>query len=89
AHLKSKKLSSEEIAEALTALDEQTHENSTEAEYNAALTFARKKRIGPFKRDQEFDPQKELGRLARAGFSYDTARRVLDINSDDFEDFQS
>ena len=87
AHLKTKKLDNSLIANALENHDCEDHENAAEAEYQAALTFARKKRIGPFNKNQDIDIQKELGRFARAGFSYDTARIVLNINSDEIEQF--
>lgn len=78
AYLQSKGLDNTMIADHLRALDEDTCESTKEAEYKAALIFARKKRIGPFEKDKGTDPQKALGRLARAGFSYDTSRNVLE-----------
>ncbi len=47
----------------------------------AAHVFARKKRLGPYRKDpatrREFR-QKDLAALARAGFGYDVAKRVID-----------
>ena len=88
-HLRSKKLGHDIIEKSLNERDNEQHENSAEAEYQAAVTFARKKRIGPFGAAQNTDDEtarKQLARLARAGFSYDTARRVLNINNDELED---
>jgi regulatory protein len=70
----------------LRALDEEQHTSEVQAEHRAALAHARKKRLGPF-RTKEADPKKELSSMARAGFSYDTARRVLMIDAEDIEDF--
>lgn len=51
--------------------------DSPEAEWESAMIFARKKKIGPFRIAKDTDPEKELAALGRAGFSYETARRVL------------
>lgn len=58
--------------------------DDAEAELAAALVTARKRRIGPF-RTREPDPVRELGVLARAGFSRDIARRALDTDPDEAE----
>lgn len=45
-----------------------------------ALNFAKKKKIGPFRPDEEsrkLNRQKDMGTLIRAGFDYDTAAEVL------------
>ena len=50
------------------------------------LKFVKKKRIGPA-RDENNRPlfmKKDLGILARSGFSFDTAKRVLDIEKDEY-----
>ena len=39
----------------------------------------RKRRLGASRRDPNAHRERDLGRLARAGFSYDVARRVLDL----------
>jgi len=55
-------------------------EAAENAEEIAAWRFARKRRLGPFRAAVERPDyrKKDLGSLARAGFSYDTAREVLD-----------
>ena len=58
-----------------------------EQEYNPeelALNLAKKKRIGPFRQNEEERReyrQKDLATLVRAGFDYDVAQRVLKIES--------
>lgn len=51
------------------------------SEEEAARIWARKKRLGPFRRNGQ-DPrehrQRDLAALARAGFSFGIARRVID-----------
>lgn len=51
-----------------------------EDELSAAVTLARKKRLGPFRPGplRAAHRPKDLARLARAGFSFDIARKVID-----------
>ncbi|MBC7800898.1 MAG: RecX family transcriptional regulator, partial [Gemmatimonadaceae bacterium] len=55
-----------------------------EDELAAALAYARRRRLGPF-RMHDADPdilRKELGALARAGFPQPVARQALDMDGD-------
>jgi len=52
---------------------------------NAALIFIRRKKLGAFA-TREKDPQKELGSMARYGFSYDIASRALKMDMAEIED---
>ncbi len=57
-----------------------------EAELSAAILYIGRRRIGPFR--HEPDPaqrQRDLARLARAGFGADIAMRVLDLSHADAE----
>lgn len=52
-------------------------------DWQAALTYARKRKLGPW-RTAPLDPArraKELGRLGRAGFSWDIARRLVELST--------
>lgn len=63
----------EEILSAL--LEDQEYD-----EFEAALKLAKKKHIGPFRKDEEArfeNRQKDMGMLVRAGFSYDVVQRVV------------
>lgn len=51
----------------------------------AAIKHCRKKRFGAFQGDKETDPQKALGSLARAGFSYEIAQKALNTPLEDAE----
>lgn len=64
------------------ALAELAGDTATETDLTrtAAITLARRKRLGPY-RPEPARPdrrQKDLATLARAGFDYETARRVID-----------
>ncbi len=59
-------------------------------ELQAALTLIRKKRIGPYRTDAENRKEmreKDLAKMARAGFSYDTAKRMID--AEDIDELKS
>ena len=50
------------------------------SEFDVALNFARKKKIGRFRENkisQEENRQKDLATLVRAGFDYDIAKEVV------------
>jgi len=51
----------------------------------AALAFARRRRLGPFRAGAERDARRsrDLAALGRAGFSFDIARRVIDTDDPD------
>lgn len=59
-------------------------------ELAAALNWARKRRLGPWAREQDPDPvlrRKQLARFGRAGFSYGIARRILEATTEsEFEE---
>lgn len=67
------------IREKLDAHDARQMDGTIEdAELAAALTLARRKKIGPFAKTQdEKTQQKFFAAMARAGFSYQTARKIL------------
>lgn len=55
-------------------------------EYDLALKFALKKKIGPYRSDIDIQKQmrqKDMATLIRAGFSYDVVCRVLDSTLED------
>jgi regulatory protein len=76
AKLAAKGIDRETIAQAL--------EGEPEDEERAAHAFARRRRLGPYNRgDRKAARAKDLASLARAGFSYDVARRVIDSEPQD------
>jgi regulatory protein len=54
-----------------------------DAELDAAIAFARRRRLGPFRRGRRTEALRlrELAALARAGFSYAIARAVVDAKN--------
>jgi len=80
--LRQKGVGDDDIATALEALGDDL-EDGEDPELAAAMTLAKRRRLGPYFNGKVSDDtrEKHLAALARAGFSYDIARRVVD--SDD------
>jgi regulatory protein len=79
AHLAVKGVAAETVREVLP--------NDADVELAAALAFARKRRIGPFARDNDLGrdeqraaKQKALAAMARAGFGWSTCERALGMD---------
>lgn len=79
ARLRAKGVETEDIEAALLALRDET----AEPDLAAAIAYARRRRIGPWRKhgDREEMRQRDLAALARQGFDYDTARRVIGAES--------
>ena len=77
--LAAKEVGRGEIERALAALGE----TSADPELEAALAFARRRRIGPYRAEAERAAlrAKDLAAFGRAGFSFEIARRLLDAES--------
>jgi regulatory protein len=56
-----------------------------QAEFGAAVAFARRRRIGPFAAEPAADPRRALGMFARAGFSQEVAQRALLLPAEEAE----
>lgn len=52
----------------------------------AAILLARRKKIGPYRRGETGDRNKELAALARAGFGFDIAQKTLDMTTEESEE---
>jgi regulatory protein len=68
-----------------TVLEEQDGQDGRAAEVAAACRFARRRRLGPMRDPAERADRRDrdLAALARAGFSLDVARQVLDLEDAD------
>jgi regulatory protein len=77
AKLRQKGVSSEVVEEALSGFQG----SGPDLELEAAHNYARRRRLGPYRRDPEQRAERrkrDLAALARSGFRYDVARRVID-----------
>ncbi len=72
-----------------TVAQELLAEDEPSAELEAAVRYARRRRLGPFRRDPDAATQhreRDLAALGRSGFSYETARQVVEAaDPDDLE----
>ncbi len=78
-----KGISKEDTVNALKKLDNEQYDNEEDAERRAALKFAKKKCIGSYFKGKEQDIKRSLGILARAGFSYEIAKYVMEARDSD------
>tara|TARA_Y100000591_G_scaffold315351_1_gene322854 strand:+ start:3075 stop:3638 length:564 start_codon:yes stop_codon:yes gene_type:complete len=81
-YLLSKGINSKYVNETLSDIKE----NNEDQDFFSAIKICKKKRIGPA-RDENNRPlffKKDLGILARSGFSFETSKRVLDIEKEEY-----
>ena len=61
-------------------------ENEIEPDFVSALKLCKRRRIGPLRPEsnRELFYKKDMGILARGGFSFDLSKRVLDLDTNEF-----
>ena len=61
-------------------------ENQIEPDFISALKLCKRRRIGPVRpvSNRELFYKKDMGILARGGFSFDLSKRILELDSDEF-----
>ena len=62
-------------------------ENEIEPDFVSALKLCKRRRIGPIRPEsnRELFYKKDMGILARGGFSFDLSKRVLDLDTEEFK----
>ena len=62
-------------------------ENEIEPDFVSALKLCKRRRIGPIRPEsnRELFYKKDMGILARGGFSFDLSKRVLDLDAEEFK----
>jgi len=65
---------------------EKIKENQIEPDFVAALKLCKRRRIGPLRPEgnRELFYKKDMGILARGGFSFELSKRVLDLDLNEF-----
>ena len=72
------------VNHAMASLDDELGADPASRELKAAAAFARRRRLGPYRTmDREPNRLRDLAALARAGFAYDLARKVIDAADPD------
>ena len=84
--LQQKGYKQDHILSALKKHDSDEYNSSDNGDVYAALTFARKKRLGPYDIEQKKTPEKSLAMMARAGYSYDIAKKTLALTTEELEE---
>ena len=66
---------------------EKIKENQIEPDFVSALKLCKRRRIGPVRPEsnRELFFKKDMGILARGGFSFDLSKRILDLEKNEFE----
>lgn len=75
----------DDVERALDVARDELAVDATGMDLQAALAFARRRRLGPFRAsaDRAERRNRDLAALGRAGFSFDIARRVIDTDDPD------
>ena len=73
---------------AMAGLDQELDTDPRQREWKAATALARRRRLGPFRaKERKENRDRDLAAMARAGFDYALARRVIDaVDSDALDD---
>ena len=66
---------------------EKIKDKEIEPDFVSALKLCKRRRIGPLRpaANRELFYKKDMGVLARAGFSFEISKRILDLNKDEYE----
>lgn len=67
----------------LSHYDEKEHDDTYHAELKAAAVFCRKKKLGAYSGRNSPEQEKQVARLARAGFGFDIVKKVLNMNEEE------
>ncbi len=75
------------LDQAMAGLDRELDTDPRQREWQAAVALARRRRLGPFRdKERKEHRNRDLATLARAGFDYDLARKVIDAQERDIID---
>ena len=66
---------------------EKIKDNQIEPDFVSALKLCKRRRIGPLRPEsnRELFYKKDMGVLARGGFSFDLSKRILDLDAEEFQ----
>jgi regulatory protein len=73
------------LDQAMVALDVELDTDPGQRERRAAAALARRRRLGPYRpsKDRKDNRARDLAAMARAGFAYDVAKKVIDAPGPD------
>jgi regulatory protein len=66
---------------------DQIKENNEDQDFFSAIKICKKKRIGPSRNEnnRELFYKKDMGILARSGFDFETSKKVMNLDQEDFK----
>ncbi|HTE37027.1 MAG TPA: RecX family transcriptional regulator [Reyranella sp.] len=72
------------LDKAMAGLDQELDTDPKQREWQAAVALARRRRLGPFRqKDRKEHRDRDLAAMARGGFEYQLARKVIDAKDAD------
>ena len=72
------------LGQAMAGLDQELDTDPQQREWQAAVALARRRRLGPFrKKERKEHRNRDLAAMARGGFDYALARKVIDAEERD------
>ena len=72
-------IDTETLDKAMAGLDQELDTDPRQREWQAAVALARRRSLGPFRiKDRQDHRNRDLAAMARGGFDYDLARKVID-----------
>lgn len=86
AKLRQKGYDGDRIKSAVRLHDLDEYDTEYKGDFFAALTFARKKKIGPYDTNGKYEFDKALGVMGRAGYSFETAQRIIKMPQDELKE---
>lgn len=84
AKLAAKGVSRDLVADAMAAERDEAEAEGTDTEETAAAAYAKRRRLGPWRRPgtREAHRDRDLAAMARAGFAYGLARRIVESDAE-------
>jgi len=72
------------LDQAMAGLDQELDTDPRQREWQAAVALARRRRLGPFRqKDRKEHRNRDLAAMARGGFEYALAKKVIDASDPD------
>jgi regulatory protein len=72
------------LDQAMAGLDQELDTDPRQREWKAATALARRRRLGPYRaKERKEHRNRDLAAMARAGFDYELARKVIDAADSD------
>ncbi|MEM7618513.1 MAG: RecX family transcriptional regulator [Pseudomonadota bacterium] len=87
--LRQKGYDGERILEALRIHDLDEYNTEYTGDFYAALTFARKKKIGPYDEIARYEFDKALSMMGRAGYNFETSKKIIEMSKEELEEYEA